>query len=1271
MIRRISKFLPLILLTTLFTPVVAPALLESSEARSGKTTICHRTNSIQNPYRRITVSNSSLNSGHKKHTGGLWTTSSTQGGTKWGDIIPDATAGGDNTTDLNFTGDAAGQAIWRGQTINPRNGSPVCKTMTMKSYYDSEKAAGQTDAEIVAELKDAEADDDLLLLQTLSLTFSTLTTTNLTTVVTASVAISVSTLAPSSVGVSTATLNGSVKTDSTALTCHFEYGTNSGFDPSTLNPSTATSVTLNTTSSRTVSLTGLASTTKYYYRLVCHDSGGGDLYGETVSFTTGTTYTITYDSNTALSGSVPTDYTLYASSESASIRGNENSLVRTGYTFAGWTELANGSGTVYSPGNTTTIAMSQNRVLYAKWTATTFPVIFDSNTATSGTISNQTFTAGTSQALTSNSFAKTGYTFNGWNTVANGSGTSFTNQQSVTLYETTTAYAQWTAGTYSVTFDSNTASSGAMSNQSFTAGTSFPLTTNGFTKTGYTFAGWATSSGGSVVYSNTASVSLYAATTLYAKWTAGTYSVTFDSNTASSGAMSNQSFTAGTGQALTTNGFTKAGFTFNGWATTSGGVVVYSNTASITIYADLTLYANWTSNSDWRIDYDGNSNTGGTIPAFQTVTRTLAIATQANSGSLVRTGYLFNGWNTNSGGTGTPYAVSANITPTANTTLYAKWVATSFLISFDSNTATSGSMSNQTFTAGTGQALTGIGFAKTGFSFGGWATSSGGSVVYTDSQTVTLYETATVYAKWTAGSFTLTFDSNTATSGATSSQSFTAGTAQAITSNGFSKTSFSFAGWSSTSGGSVEYTNGASLTIYADTTLYAIWTPTYSVTYTLDGGSGTAPTESNKAGGATFNLASGSGLTKSGYTFAGWSCNSGSTQSAGSSFTMPSTSLTCIAQWTAASSGNGGNSGGGNSISAAASSKPTPASVRKSATLVTLATTPVKSTMIVTPAVIVTPGTSGTTPASGGTTPTTGSTPPGNSGSTPATGGSTPALPGASGSTRAPINATNTALSQTTVIPVTGTQLNTFSGSGVSKVAVVGQEVSIQAKTGFSGKTTVKITTTKDEEVSVITAQVTVLPLPVTNPVVKVVSGEQTRIQWVRSPNAVTYEVIQGGKLLCTTAASMCTVRQVLAASPAVEVKSLGRDQTESNFIQAKFVAPIASPVIPEIALVVNFDTAKYNLDAGDKAFIRAFAADVVKYGYTKVDITGHTDSRAGIDNNVLSNNRAKAARDYLVSLLPTLKVTVNGYADAINVATNTTAEGMAANRRAEFRVVS
>jgi uncharacterized repeat protein (TIGR02543 family) len=792
---------------------------------------------------------------------------------------------------------------------------------------------------------------------------------------------------------------------------------------------------------------------------------------------------------------------------------------------------------------------------------------------------------------------------------------------------------------------------------------------------------------------------LYETTTVYAKWTAQTYSVTFDSNTATSGTMSNQTFTAGTGQALTSIGFSKTGFSFLGWATSSGGAVVHSNTASITIYADTTLYAKWVSDADWRIDYDGNSNTSGSIPDFQNVTRGQAIATRTNTGNLARTGYIFDGWNTVTGTGGTPVAAGGNITPSANTTLYAKWVATTFPISFDSNTATSGSMSNQTFTAGTGQALTGIGFSKTGYTFAGWASTSSGSVVYTDSQTVTLYETATVYAKWTAGTFTLTFDSNTATSGSMSSQSFAAGTAQAITSNGFTNSGNSFSGWSSTSGGSVEYANGASLTIYANTTLYAIWTPAYSVTYTLNGGSGTVPTETEKGGGATFNLAGGSGLTKSGFTFAGWSCNSGSTQSAGASYTMPTSALTCVAQWTVISSGGGsggGNSGGGNATSAAATTKVTPAVVKKTATLVTLATTPVKTSVVSTPVITGTattavpgnsgstpattgtttaPGNSGSTPAATDTTPSIGTTTPGNSGSTPVTGGTTTApgnsgLAPGSGGTSERINVNNTELSQTTAISSTAVKSVSFTGSGVSQVSVVNNEVAIQAKPGFSGKTTVKITVTTEEEISTITADVLVIPLPVTNPVVKVVSDSKSRIQWIRSPNAVTYEVTQNGKLLCTTVGTICTVAQAVSADAPVQIKALGRDQTESTVRQATYVAAPTTPVIPEIALVVNFDTAKFNLDSGDRALIRAFAADVVKYGFTKIDISGHTDSRGGIDNNVLSNNRAKAARAYLLSLLPNLKVTINGYADAISAATNATAEGMTANRRAEFRVV-
>jgi len=202
---------------------------------------------------------------------------------------------------------------------------------------------------------------------------------------------------------------------------------------------------------------------------------------------------------------------------------------------------------------------------------------------------------------------------------------------------------------------------------------------------------------------------------------------------------------------------------------------------------------------------------------------------------------------------------------------------------------------------------------------------------------------------------------------------------------------------------------------------------------------------------------------------------------------------------------------------------------------------------------------------------------------------------------------------------------------------------------------------------------VIVLPLPPVNPVAKPVSEEKTRITWVRSPNAIGYEVEQGGVLLCKTTAIFCVVSFVVSATPAVEIVSIGRDKTESTPVAAKVTErPAPTPVIeiPDIVLVINFDTNKFNIDATDRRLIQGFARDVVKYGYTEIDISGHTDSRGGVDNNVLSMNRAKAARDYLLTLVPDLKITVGAFADVVNVASNSTAAGMAANRRAEFRVV-
>ena len=261
-------------------------------------------------------------------------------------------------------------------------------------------------------------------------------------------------------------------------------------------------------------------------------------------------------------------------------------------------------------------------------------------------------------------------------------------------------------------------------------------------------------------------------------------------------------------------------------------------------------------------------------------------------------------------------------------------------------------------------------------------------------------------------------------------------------------------------------------------------------------------------------------------------------------------------------------------------------------------------------------------------------------------------------------------LSETTVIPTSGTKSVSYSGSGISKVAVVNDEVSIVARPGFSGKTVVTITLKDDAEISEITATVFVIPLPVSKPVVKEINNETTRVSWVRSPNAIGYEVSQDGVVLCKTSRVTCTLTVPVSSDSPVEIKALGKDQTESAVREATYKPKPVKQEIPDIALVINFDTAKYNIDTQDRTLIRAFVADVLKYGYKEIDISGHTDSKGGIDNNALSINRAKASRDYLLKLLPNLKVTINGFADGISVATNSTTSGMSANRRAEFRVV-
>ena len=150
----------------------------------------------------------------------------------------------------------------------------------------------------------------------------------------------------------------------------------------------------------------------------------------------------------------------------------------------------------------------------------TYTVQYNSNGG-SGTIASDTKTYNVALTLPSSGFTKTGYHMTGWRKDST-SGEGYALGGSYTGNADATFYAAWTLNEYYVRFNAN-GGTGSMSNETFTYGQSKALTANAFTKSGYRFAGWATSPDGDVVYTDGETVSNLtgedsATVDLYAVW---------------------------------------------------------------------------------------------------------------------------------------------------------------------------------------------------------------------------------------------------------------------------------------------------------------------------------------------------------------------------------------------------------------------------------------------------------------------------------------------------------------------------------------------------------------------------------------------------------------------------------------------------------------------------------------------------------------------------------------------------------------------------------
>lgn len=163
--------------------------------------------------------------------------------------------------------------------------------------------------------------------------------------------------------------------------------------------------------------------------------------------------------------------------------------------------------------------------------------------------------------------SRAGYRFAGWYTLKKGGskveGTSYAREKDHTLY------ARWTANTYKIRYHKNGASGGKMADTSCTYGSDAALRANKFTKKGYTFAGWATKPGGSVVYKNRDVVRNLTSKnggvkTLYAKWTPKKYKITYKLGGGKNNKKNPKTYRI-TSSTVKLKNPARKGYTFKGW----------------------------------------------------------------------------------------------------------------------------------------------------------------------------------------------------------------------------------------------------------------------------------------------------------------------------------------------------------------------------------------------------------------------------------------------------------------------------------------------------------------------------------------------------------------------------------------------------------------------------------------------------------------------------------------------------------------------------------
>ena len=646
-------------------------------------------------------------------------------------------------------------------------------------------------------------------------------------------------------------------------------------------------------------------------------------------------HTVRYDANAKDDTSVKGIPVSQSKTANVDITLSSDIPTRNGYTFLGWNTKADGNGTAYASGATYTHDQDGGTVtLYAQWTPWKHVLHYNKNvptSSTSQTVSNmpvdQTKTFGQLMTISNLVPTRKGYTFAGWYTQSNGTGTKYNPGSNYAADQnggTVNLYAKWTPWTYNIKYDQNvksTSSSKTVTDmpaaQTKTQEIDVTLSSMTPKRNGYIFAGWSTSANGNVVYQPGAEYKNDqngGTVTLYAKWTAWKHTVTYDKNVPASSKKAdvknmpgNQTKIYDQNLTLQSNVPTRVGYTFVKWTTNKDGTgTAYQPGSQYSYNRDsdggtVTLYAVWTPwkytvRYDKNVPADSSSQTVSNMPADQTKTEEVDLTLSSNKPT--RNGYIFNGWQAQINGKAVDYQPGATLSYDPDVkgsviTLKAKWTAWKHTIHYDKNVPASSSSQtvagmpdDDTKTFDKNQTISSAKPSRNGYIFNGWNTQKDGKGTAYASGAAYKHDqnggTVTLYAQWTPWKHTVTYDKNVDPSSSSQTvtnmpgnQTKTFDEKLMISSTKPSRNGYIFNGWNTQKNGKgIAYASGAEYKHDQNgntVTLYAQWTAwEHTVHYNANGGDqNSVPTDQTK----TFDQAmilSDKKPTRHGYNFVRW-----------------------------------------------------------------------------------------------------------------------------------------------------------------------------------------------------------------------------------------------------------------------------------------------------------------------------------------------------------------------------------------------------------------